>query len=78
MPVAQQFGETPLEMLVLVAQHFHLPFLQRHRRLCRAGSKAGCVREHFRVFGEKIGVGEQVFGDFAIVHGFGLIEDYMT
>jgi hypothetical protein len=28
-------------------------------------------REHFRVFGEEFGVGEQIFGDFAIVHGFG-------
>jgi hypothetical protein len=69
-PVAQQFGEAPFEMLVLLAQHFHLPFLQRDRGFAvRIRELDG--REHFRVFGEEFGVGEQVFSDFAIVHGFG-------
>ncbi len=57
-------------MLVLVAQHFHLPFLQRHRGFAVRVRKPD-RREHFRVFGEEFGVGEQIFGDFAIVHGFG-------
>ncbi len=68
--VTQQLGQTPFEMLVLVAQHFHLPLLQRHRGFAvRVREPDG--REHFRVVGEEFGVGEQVVGDFAIVHGFG-------
>jgi hypothetical protein len=72
-PVAQQFGEPAFELLVLVAQHFHLAFLQRHRRLpVRIRKPDGA--EQFSVLGEEIGVVEQIIGDFAFVHGFGLVQ----
>jgi hypothetical protein len=71
--VAQQLGKTPFEQLVLVAQHFHLPLLQRHRGFAVRIAEPDRGQQ-FGVLGEEIGIGEQIVGDFAIVHGLGLGE----
>ena len=67
MAVAHELGEPALEMLVLVAQHLHLPLLQRDRGLAVRVREAD-RREQLGVPREEFGIGEQVVGDFAIVH----------
>ena len=63
--VADHLDDLPLEALDLVAQHFHLPLLQRHRALAvRAGQLDRA--EQLGVALEEAGAGGQVVGDVGL------------